>query len=44
MVIPLGKKGRQDLMLLIKKGGAVVEESIIPVRFVPMVDSGGMTY
>ena len=44
MVIPFGEKGNQDLVLLIKKGDSVVEQGITPVRFVPMVDSGGAPY
>lgn len=35
MVIPVGTD-RQELMLLEKKNGSLVEKSIIPVRFVPM--------
>ena len=35
MVIPVGTD-RQELVLLEKKNGALVEKSIIPVRFVPM--------
>ncbi|MFC1667360.1 protein-L-isoaspartate(D-aspartate) O-methyltransferase [Candidatus Omnitrophota bacterium] len=37
MVIPVGKAGSQILKLLIKKSDAIVEEDVIPVRFVPMV-------
>ncbi|MBU4312797.1 MAG: protein-L-isoaspartate(D-aspartate) O-methyltransferase [Candidatus Omnitrophica bacterium] len=37
MVTPVGEAGNQVLRLLIKKQGDVVEENIIPVRFVPMV-------
>lgn len=37
MVIPVGGGGRQVLKVLIKKRGSVVEEEVIPVRFVPMV-------
>ncbi|MBN1306517.1 MAG: protein-L-isoaspartate(D-aspartate) O-methyltransferase [Chitinispirillaceae bacterium] len=44
MIIPFGERGTQELVLLTKKGGSIVEEGLIPVRFVPMVDSGGVTY
>jgi len=35
MVIPIGES-YQELKLLIKKNGKIIEKSIIPVRFVPM--------
>ncbi len=44
MVIPVGEMGNQELVLLTKKEGSIVQESIIPVRFVPMIDSTGTTY
>lgn len=44
MVIPVGEAGSQNLVVLTKKDGKLVEQSIIPVRFVPMVDSTGETY
>lgn len=37
MVIPVGEEGDQFLKLLTKRSGEVIEEAIIPVRFVPMV-------
>jgi len=37
MIIPVGTQaGGQDLYLLEKRGGKVVKQSILPVRFVPM--------
>lgn len=39
MVIPVGTV-RQELKLLIKKDGKLLEERLLPVRFVPMVNSG----
>jgi protein-L-isoaspartate(D-aspartate) O-methyltransferase len=37
MVIPVGTQaGGQDLYLLEKRGGKVVKQAILPVRFVPM--------
>jgi protein-L-isoaspartate(D-aspartate) O-methyltransferase len=44
MVIPVGRKGFQELVLLTKSEGQLVRDTIIPVRFVPMVDSSGSTY
>lgn len=37
MAIPVGKEGNQMLKLLIRKEGRIIEEAVIPVRFVPMV-------
>ena len=37
MIIPVGTQaGGQDLYLLEKRGGKVVKQAILPVRFVPM--------
>lgn len=44
MVIPVGKEGRQELVVLTKSAGKLRQESVIPVRFVPMVDSQGKVY
>lgn len=44
MVIPVGERGIQELVLLTRQGGRLVRESILPVRFVPMVDSQGKRY
>lgn len=44
MIIPVGKKYAQELVQLRKKEGELVEESVLPVRFVPMVDDGGSRY
>lgn len=44
MIIPVGKKYAQELVRLRKKEGELVEESVLPVRFVPMVDNGGKRY
>lgn len=44
MVIPVGRKGVQELVLLTKSEGVLVQDTIVPVRFVPMVDSSGSTY
>lgn len=44
MVIPVGERGIQELVLLTRQAGRLVRESILPVRFVPMVDSRGKRY
>jgi len=44
MIIPVGSDPVQHLVLLRKKKGKIREESILPVRFVPMIDSGGKKY
>jgi len=44
MVIPVGGPGAQELLVLTKTDGKLVEQAIIPVRFVPMVDSKRKTH
>jgi len=44
MIIPVGKRYTQELVTLRKKEGELVEESVLPVRFVPMVDDQGKRY
>lgn len=44
MVIPVGEGYEQNLVLLEKKQGELVEKQIIPVAFVPMVDEDGDIY
>jgi len=44
MVIPVGKAGLQQLYLLTKKDGRIIQKKIIDVRFVPMVDDKGKVY
>jgi protein-L-isoaspartate(D-aspartate) O-methyltransferase len=44
MVIPVGKKYHQRLLLLTKTRGVIKEQKVVDVRFVPMVDSQGKTY
>jgi protein-L-isoaspartate(D-aspartate) O-methyltransferase len=41
MVIPVGAAGNQSLYLLEKHGESVVQQSILPVRFVPMTGKMG---
>ncbi len=44
MIIPIGRKFSQELVLLRKTEGELHEESVLPVRFVPMVDEQGKRY
>ena len=44
MVIPVGKRYVQELVLLRKKKGKIKKEDIIPVRFVPMINDEGVSY
>jgi protein-L-isoaspartate(D-aspartate) O-methyltransferase len=44
MIIPVGGKFIQNLVLLHKKEGKITEKAIVPVRFVPMRRKDGKTY
>jgi len=44
MIIPVGKAYYEELVLLEKRQGKIRQRAIIPVRFVPMVDSDGRRY
>lgn len=44
MIIPVGESYDQELVLLEKKEGKLVEKQVLPVVFVPMVDEKGETY
>lgn len=44
MIIPVGQREVQELVLLRKKNGKLVEKSILPVRFVPMVNEAENIY
>ena len=44
MVIPVGETWVQELVVLTKKNGRLEQQAILPVRFVPMVDSQGKKY
>jgi len=44
MVIPVGAKHHQQLVLLIKEQGEVRREKVVDVRFVPMVNKDGKVY
>jgi len=44
LVIPVGAASAQELVLLTKRKGRLIYKSVIPVRFVPMLRSGGGVY
>ncbi len=45
MIIPVGKENTiQELVLIRKTRGSLVQENIIPVRFVPMLKENGKAY
>ena len=44
LVIPVGEKYTQTLVLYVKKKGKLVEKDNVPVRFVPMINDEGKTY
>lgn len=44
MIIPVGKYPVQNLVLLEKKKGKIREKEVLPVRFVPMIDSDKRKY
>ncbi|MBL7102712.1 MAG: protein-L-isoaspartate(D-aspartate) O-methyltransferase [Bacteroidales bacterium] len=44
MIIPVGESYAQELVLLEKKNGRIVQKDIIAVRFVPMINGKGKKY
>lgn len=44
MIIPVGNSTVQHLVIMRKRKGKIREESILPVRFVSMIDSSGTRY
>jgi protein-L-isoaspartate(D-aspartate) O-methyltransferase len=44
MIIPVGQFPDQELILLKKKGGELTQQAILPVLFVPMMDTEGKKY
>ena len=44
MIIPVGNSGIQQLILLVRKNGRIMQESVLPVRFVPMINEKGESY
>ena len=44
MIIPVGVMYNQELVVLVKKKGKLTQRSVLPVRFVPMVNSNQQEY
>ena len=44
MIIPVGVRNNQELVVLIKKNGALTQKEVLPVRFVPMVNTDQQEY
>jgi protein-L-isoaspartate(D-aspartate) O-methyltransferase len=44
MIIPVGQARNQELVVLVKKNGKLVQKNVLPVRFVPMVDPNRRAY
>ena len=44
MIIPVGGTGRQELVVLTKIDGVLTEKTVLPVRFVPMLQEDGGKY
>jgi len=44
MIIPVGETNYQELILLVKKKGRLIQQAVLPVRFVPMVDEKKRKY
>lgn len=44
MIIPVGEDPVQNLVLMVKKRGKIRKQSVLPVRFVPMIDPDGQKY
>jgi protein-L-isoaspartate(D-aspartate) O-methyltransferase len=44
MIIPVGGDAVQELVLLKKQKGKIKQQSVLPVRFVPMISDDGEKY
>ena len=44
MIIPVGPRFAQELVLLKKENGKIKQTDVIAVRFVPMKDGKGKSY
>ena len=44
LVVPVGMRGRQELMLVIRQGDAFEEHACGPCTFVPLIGEGGFAY
>ena len=40
LVIPVGPRGDQELVVVVKEAGKLVQRDVVPVRFVPMTGPG----
>ena len=44
MIIPVGEKSNQELIILMKKNGKLKQTTVLPVRFVPMINKNQKEY
>jgi len=44
MIIPVGVRNDQELVVLVKKNGKLTQRDVLPVRFVPMVNPDQQEY
>jgi protein-L-isoaspartate(D-aspartate) O-methyltransferase len=44
MIIPVGKTFNQQLIVLVKSKGQLIQHNVLPVRFVPMMDKNNNEY
>jgi protein-L-isoaspartate(D-aspartate) O-methyltransferase len=44
MIIPVGERDNQELVILTKKNGRLRQTAVLPVRFVPMIDKNQREY
>jgi protein-L-isoaspartate(D-aspartate) O-methyltransferase len=44
LIIPVGRKFAQNLVLIRKKKGRLTQQKVLPVRFVPMINEDGKSY
>jgi protein-L-isoaspartate(D-aspartate) O-methyltransferase len=44
MIIPVGIRNNQELVVLVKKNGILTQKDVLPVRFVPMVNTNQQEY
>lgn len=44
MIIPVGEKPNQELVILVKKEDQLEQKAILPVRFVPMINQSHQEY
>ncbi len=44
LIIPVGERYEQELVILIKKEGRLKQQAVLPVRFVPMINQNQQEY